>query len=877
MNMALSLTGSKCYNVLVKNFQPRGGSRLEFFRAAGLRSNGENPMEPVRNRLRGTGCVSACVLSLIIISTSHATASGRDDPITGKSRPIDLIPVVNGEFVHNVGELQMNVTNWGIMGSMPMSNYPMGDFPSAQYPASSGIEYLYAAGLWVGALRNGIPCVSTAYPEDEFRAPMDAVSTIYSSFAGDFRGNHLPLQADDDLDGKIDEDPLNGLDDDGDGRIDEDFAAIGTQMFACEYNDEQRVSRLLWPEHTPMYISIRQESYQWGEETLNDFVGVRYTVTNSGLDYLSDIYIGIYADLDAGPRDRGAYYMDDLIGFWEGRRCAPKGTAQYPVTIRVAYVHDADGDEGRTTGYFGIALLGHTQSIDGSYAPPFPSVSLVSFRVFRGFQPFMSGGDPTNDFERYQVISTFQLSPDTEVAGDYRILLSTGPFNNLQHGMSVDVSVAFVAGDDFDDMLDNAAIAQLVYNGVWHDLDGDPQTGVSRRETPMPGPLKDFDPDYCDGIEEKLNAARGETIWANNDCVEELMDYRDRLCYKPLGADLNYYATGLGGREHNLHWITGGAPPTPNMRVVPGDHSVTVFWDNLSETAADIVTGLIDFEGYQIYRADDWHRPLGSSEANGPGSDLWSLMEIRDLVNGIKPDIDFKLPFESGGWEYSPLQDLPGLQTLITAFEQILIHAPMDALPCPPGLTEETCDTLEALARQNLGMEGGRRYYKFVDDSAKNGLPYFYSVVAYDHDYSGSIPSGVGNFNSPSANFVFTTALSRAQKPGSYDKDRVYAVPNPVTAESMAPWALGPTNYDASGLKVELRNLPMCRSVVRIYTVAGDLVQKIDHDGSGGNGTMAWNLVSRNGQDVVSGVYIFAVEPQDGRFERIIGKFVVIR
>ena len=34
---------------------------------------------------------------------------------------------------------------------------------------------------------------------------------------------------------------------------------------------------------------------------------------------------------------------------------------------------------------------------------------------------------------------------------------------------------------------------------------------------------------------------------------------------------------------------------------------------------------------------------------------------------------------------------------------------------------------------------------------------------------------------------------------------------------------------------------------------------------------------SRNGQTVTSGVYIFSVEPDDGRFPKSVGKFVVIR
>ena len=61
----------------------------------------------------------------------------------------------------------MNVTNFGFLGSLPKSSYPMADSPSAQWPAGSGIEYLYAAGLWIGAEVDGVPSVSTGYPEME--------------------------------------------------------------------------------------------------------------------------------------------------------------------------------------------------------------------------------------------------------------------------------------------------------------------------------------------------------------------------------------------------------------------------------------------------------------------------------------------------------------------------------------------------------------------------------------------------------------------------------------------------------------------------------------------------------------------------------------
>ena len=156
-------------------------------------------------------------------------------------------------------------------------------------------------------------------------------------------------------------------------------------------------------------------------------------------------------------------------------------------------------------------------------------------------------------------------------------------------------------------------------------------------------------------------------------------------------------------------------------------------------------------------------------------------------------------------------------------------------------------------------------------------MHYFYSVTAYDHLLQNGVPVAHGRYNAPSVNFKYAVPYSASQTKDEYDGDEIYAVPNPVTAESMAPWTLGPVNEDASGLKVELRNLPACRSTVRIFTLAGDLVYVVDHDGRDGNGTVAWNLVSRNGQDVTSGVYLFSVHPHDRGFPEKIGKFVIIR
>jgi hypothetical protein len=131
--------------------------------------------------------------------------------------------------------------------------------------------------------------------------------------------------------------------------------------------------------------------------------------------------------------------------------------------------------------------------------------------------------------------------------------------------------------------------------------------------------------------------------------------------------------------------------------------------------------------------------------------------------------------------------------------------------------------------------------------------------------------------DTPYGNFLYAMPRSNAQEAEEFVETDVYVVPNPVTLERMAPWTFEPNNADPSGEKAEFRNLPKCASTVRIFTVSGDLVQTLQHDGSAGSGTLAWNLVSRNGQTVTSGVYLFSVVPDDGRFPKFVGKFVVIR
>ncbi len=105
------------------------------------------------------------------------------------------------------------------------------------------------------------------------------------------------------------------------------------------------------------------------------------------------------------------------------------------------------------------------------------------------------------------------------------------------------------------------------------------------------------------------------------------------------------------------------------------------------------------------------------------------------------------------------------------------------------------------------------------------------------------------------------------------DMDKIAVVPNPYVAA--ATWE--PRNPFRSGRgerRIYFINLP-AQCTIRIYTVRGYLVDTIEHNGSRTDGSEPWNMISKDGQDIAYGVYVYHVDaPAVG--EKI-GKFAIIK
>jgi hypothetical protein len=180
------------------------------------------------------------------------------------------------------------------------------------------------------------------------------------------------------------------------------------------------------------------------------------------------------------------------------------------------------------------------------------------------------------------------------------------------------------------------------------------------------------------------------------------------------------------------------------------------------------------------------------------------------------------------------------------------------------------------------------------------GAHYFYSVSASDHKVELDVASGLftivgpGLAGDPNSNFQYINPPTNALQEARADQaqDEIFVVPNPATTQSMNAWKLQPNNDDPTGIKIEFHHLPNSRGKVTVYTLSGDMVVELPFDGTTGShypygrggigdqetyGSLSWDLLSRNGQEITSGVYLFSVEADKSDFKRFVGKFVVIR
>jgi hypothetical protein len=273
-----------------------------------------------------------------------------------------------------------------------------------------------------------------------------------------------------------------------------------------------------------------------------------------------------------------------------------------------------------------------------------------------------------------------------------------------------------------------------------------------------------------------------------------------------------------------VHWATSSPPPPPDITVTPGDDHVVVEWNDFPENSPDPLTREYDFAGYQVWKAEGWRR-----ESTIPSDEMWRL--VADFDSTELSDVD--------------------------------------------------------TGRTGIGK------YRYVDTRVQNGFWYWYAVAAYDR---GTFERQIDAIDSSVVPWDTSYVFTRTEDPkfGKPTQNMVQVMPSPTATQTLddvivvpnpykgsAAWDLAETNFEPTGRRIKFYNLPE-RATIRIFTLAGDHVITIVHDDNDRRGSdipvgaTAWNLISKNNQDTVSGIYLYHITSEIDGSEKV-GKFVVIR
>lgn len=341
------------------------------------------------------------------------------------------------------------------------------------------------------------------------------------------------------------------------------------------------------------------------------------------------------------------------------------------------------------------------------------------------------------------------------------------------------------------------------------------------------------------------------------------------------------------------------APPAPEVKIVLTPRStIIVKWKDNSETPDPDYTGdeANDFKGYRVYRS--YISPKIDTRLYGPGG-------VQKPGKGDEPTKDEEgkaLPWVNG-------DQLPNYQYGLS-FTTKTAEAANKLMPggnwgpyyqlAPVGegfITPE--DEEYKLPSDDPDYAAGYRYY-YEDKAVTTGFKYYYTVIAYDKGHSSWTSKNGAVTISPVPPLASNWSMNFNGWPGMWPEEATYMpwaadyfglaqLGNPVATitpanedEVMGLITVVPNPYKSKALwdvgtehNIKFMNLPP-KCTIDIYDVSGVHIQHIDYDDQGtGIGTYTFNLYSKAGVEMASGIYIYRVETPGGRVKT--GFFTIIK
>jgi len=671
------------------------------------------------------------------------------------------------------GNFRITVNNLGMIGNSFKGSYLVQNFKSAEYPKGSSIEHVFEGGLWIGAKKGNTIVVSTGAIDDPTGYITGKAGFEFSAEPGAtlLERSSLPDQ------------------------VTYHPAAVSHQDFVSDFTDRYTIVPgtqipIQGLENGPLGADVHFEAYNWNYSFANFFLLYNFTIKNASTETWDSVYIGYWVD----PVIRNTAITPAGSG---GTNFYNKGGNGYLDTLFMAYEFDVSGNPGFTDTYFGLKFLGSEyrgEFYHPARRPTPPPGFKVNFHswTFRDFTgQFRS---PQNDAQRWEKMSTSLrdradwatfVVPSLRTAGNRSVLVSAGPFLNVQPGDSINIAFAFVFA----------------------------------RKTP------DGNPNSADTPQQKEEFIR-HASWAQAAYDGEDANFNGIL---DPGEDLN-------GDGKLTRFILPSPPNIPRIRYEIEPNVIRLYWDASAEESIDPITRKKDFEGYRIYKTT-----LG-----------FDVKDVVDVLKELKLIAQYDKPGNGIGYD--------------NGFSAIRLPEPkyFPGDPTP-------------------------YVYLYEIKGVTNGWQHAIALTAFDE---GDPDRNLESLES-SKDATLRRVFAGAPPNRGFAFGDPYVYPNPYYER--AAWE-GPSQAHEDK-RIMFANLPP-HCEVSIYTVAGDLVYRFEHHENDpaaqardsrwfetysnpkqltmSGGEHGWNLLSRTGQIIARGLYVFAVKDLDTGETRT-GKFVIIR
>ena len=693
---------------------------------------------------------------------------------------------VQAIIMHDIGNVRMTLSNWGETGNPDA----IVGYKGFEFPINSGADFLFSAGIWVGAELNGVRYVSTAtdgdngtnelYPVHIGTVPLTRLTPtlfddwyISSKSFSEFNGQDYIFGS-------------KGVDDDGDWTTadDRDGNGLPSQDWDGDSLDANG-------DGNPRYDPEPHVDEDPAGDISSDYVDN----DNDGLVDLAD------PDLDGDQRPGSLDDDGDGVSDEDG---VARGAQEYYCVFhdQITPDHVSSPDPEDPHDPLNLVVTQRTYAFPEAYASAF---ILLDYRIRnvgqlslkKAFITMFADADIGAAGEGGDAASL----DDSTYYDPERLMMVMSDDNTDNDGPGPGVFAIRVVKTP-------VALEQLrvTYGNFERQAGGDPPADADKYNLISSGQIAPASPELGDW---RMLLAFGD---AAEDGFEILPGEELPITVAFIaGADLTEVGTNADwALAMYLNDFQGpSSPDAPDFSIDVFTDLVRIRWDDNAETSVDAITGEQDFEGYVIERSTD--------QIN------WETIAAYDRIDTL----DF--PFE---WQNYNL-----------------------------GMPEH-CGDVDSL-------------YCFEDRNLIPGHTYYYAVRAFD---TGVLGAGI-LYSGRTGNVAAAVMARNATTGAPTDLSQIYVFPNPYKGSH--PGETGGQVNPSKGLieyprKIYFMGLPANTTrgecLIRIFSLGGDHLATVDH--YNGLEYDQWDLITKNRQEIVSGIYYYVVEYGSDQF---IDKFVVIK